>query len=64
VDFAGDVLQASWRLADASRLYILANLGERERARTANLVNTRPIWGGTSPERLPAWSVYCGIGGA
>jgi maltooligosyltrehalose trehalohydrolase len=63
VQFAGDVLRASWRLADASRLHMLVNLSGRQAERPPNVVNTRPIWGGAPPAQLPPWSVHCGIGG-
>jgi malto-oligosyltrehalose trehalohydrolase len=61
--FSGDVLRASWRLADASQLHMLANLSGTEAVRPRDLADTRPIWGGAPPPQLPAWSVYCGIGG-
>ena len=61
-EFAGDVLQARWRLADGSLLRLLADLSDRESARPSGY-DGKPIWGGEPPTSLSPWSVYWAIGG-
>jgi maltooligosyltrehalose trehalohydrolase len=56
------VLVARWRLGDGSRLSLLANVGSLPRRRPSDLDRGKPIWGGTPPPDLPAWSVFWGIG--
>jgi malto-oligosyltrehalose trehalohydrolase len=60
-EFAGDLLQARWRLADGSRLRLLANLSDRESMHPRGDAG-KPIWGGRPPASLPPWSVYWAIG--
>jgi malto-oligosyltrehalose trehalohydrolase len=55
------VLTADWRLGDGSRLSLLANLTDAESRPSSRPAGT-PIWGGSSGEALPPWSVIWRIG--
>jgi maltooligosyltrehalose trehalohydrolase len=55
------VLTADWRLCDGSRLSLMANLSDAE-SRPSSMTAGTPIWGGSSGEALPPWSVFWRIG--
>jgi malto-oligosyltrehalose trehalohydrolase len=59
-EFAGDLLQARWQLADGSTLRLLANLSDGEPMHPRGDAG-KPIWGGKPPASLPPWSVYWAI---
>jgi malto-oligosyltrehalose trehalohydrolase len=59
-----DILRAVWKLGSGTTLNLLANLSAKEAARTLDVALGRSIWGGDTPETLPPWSVYWGIGDA
>jgi malto-oligosyltrehalose trehalohydrolase len=59
--WADDSLTASWRFSQG-RLNLVANLSARESKPPRALSPSRAIWGGDTPETLPPWSVYWGIG--
>jgi len=51
------LLRADWRMGDGASLRLAANLSPHEIGRnieTAGVV----IWGGTSPGKMPPWSVF------
>jgi malto-oligosyltrehalose trehalohydrolase len=56
-----NVLTAEWRLGDASRLFLVANLSG-EKTPPPRPPAGMPIWGGSPCETLPAWSVFWSIG--
>jgi maltooligosyltrehalose trehalohydrolase len=55
------VLTADWRMGDGSRLSLMANLCDAE-SRPSSTPAGSPIWGGSSGETLPPWSVFWRIG--
>ena len=56
------LLTAHWRLGDGATLRLAANLSDSEITHSRSHAGT-PIWGGTSGERLPPWSVVWHLGG-
>jgi malto-oligosyltrehalose trehalohydrolase len=57
-----DLLTADWTLGDGGTLRLLANLCNEETKRPDEAPPGRPIWGGSCPETLPAWSVFWSMG--
>jgi maltooligosyltrehalose trehalohydrolase len=55
------VLTADWRLRDGGRLSLMANLSDAE-SRPSSMPAGTPIWGVSSGEALPPWSVFWRIG--
>jgi maltooligosyltrehalose trehalohydrolase len=55
------VLTVDWRMGDGSRLSLMANLSDAV-SRPSSTPAGSPIWGGSSGETLPPWSVFWRIG--
>jgi maltooligosyltrehalose trehalohydrolase len=58
----GHILSAHWKLRGQGWLTLIANLSDQSAVRGHALAPGRAIWGGTAPERLPAWSVFWAVG--
>jgi len=59
-----NVLTAQWRLGDGALLALVANLADQTTTRGHAAFRGRAIWGGQTPERLRAWSVFWAVGDA
>jgi maltooligosyltrehalose trehalohydrolase len=60
----GRVLSANWRLGDASRLRLIANLSNEPAPRPQQQLSETAIWGDASAGTLPPWSVFWSMGAA
>ena len=54
----GQLLIATWTIANSEKLRLLANLGELEAPRPLAFSSGSALWNGLPPARLPAWAVY------
>jgi malto-oligosyltrehalose trehalohydrolase len=60
----GRVLSANWRLGDASRLHLIANLSNEPAPCPQQQPIETAIWGDASAGTLPPWSVFWSMGAA